>query len=47
MDTKHLAIILAVVGVASVLYMQHEAPSLSADFKLWKQKYGVKYDTVM
>ena len=46
MDSKTLAVIIALLGTLSVLYTQHEAkPEISA-FAQYKTKYNLKFDSM-
>jgi hypothetical protein len=46
MDSKLIAILIALLSVASVMYTQQEAkPEISA-FESWQAEYNVKYDSM-
>lgn len=46
MDTKIVAILLAILGAASVLYTQYDAkPELSA-FAKWQTQFNVNFDSM-
>lgn len=46
MESKNLAILIAILGAVSVLYSQYEAkPELTA-FESWMNQYNVKYDSM-
>ena len=46
MESKNLAILIAILGAVSVLYSQYEAkPEVSA-FESWMTEYNVKYDSM-
>ena len=44
MDTKLIAIIIALLGSLSVIYNQTQASDLS-EFQAWKLKFGIKYES--
>ena len=46
MDTKTLALILAVLGALSVAYNQTQTQTEVSDFEAWKLKFGVKYESM-
>lgn len=46
MDSKYLAIILAILGTLSVLYTQNGAQPELTGFNSWKATHGVKYDSM-
>jgi outer membrane cobalamin receptor len=46
MDSKLLAVLLAVLGTLSVLYTQYNANPELSPFEAWKAEYGVKYDSM-
>ncbi len=46
MDSKTLAVVIALLGTLSVLYSQYDAkPELTA-FASWKSKFNVKFDSL-
>jgi len=46
MDSKLIAILIALLSVASVMYTQQESkPEISA-FESWQVEYNVKYDSM-
>jgi hypothetical protein len=46
MDSKTLAVIIALLGTLSVLYTQYDAkPQINA-FASWKSKFNVKFDSL-
>lgn len=46
MNAKNLAIILALLGAVSVLYNQTQNSTEATEFQSWKQKFGVKYESI-
>ena len=46
MNTKTLAVILAMLGALSVLYNETQSTSDLTEFQSWKLKFGVKYDSM-
>lgn len=45
MDTKTLALILAVLGALSVVYNQTQTQPEASNFESWKLKFGIKYES--
>jgi cathepsin L len=46
METKFVAILIAILGAASVLYTQHDSkPELSV-FAKWQTEFSVSYDSM-
>ena len=46
MDSKTLALLLALMGAVSVLYNQTQTESTLTEFQSWKSKYSIKYETM-
>lgn len=46
MDTKILALVLVLLGTASVLYTSYDSKSSVSAFAQWKSKYNVNYNSV-
>lgn len=46
MDSKTLALLLALMGAVSVLYNQTQTESTLTEFQSWKSKYSIKYDSM-
>ena len=45
MNTKLIAVLLAVLGSVSVIYNQTQTNSDLSEFESWKQKFGIKYES--
>jgi C1A family cysteine protease len=45
MAKTEVGILLAIIAVAALLFNQHAAPAQN-DFQLWKQEFGMKYDSM-
>jgi C1A family cysteine protease len=45
MAGKELAVVLAVLAMAAVLFNQHAAPAQN-EFQLWKQRFGMKFESM-
>ena len=45
MDSKQVALLLAVLTAATVLFAQVERTSVVSEFEAWKVEYGVKYES--
>ena len=45
MAGKELAVVLAVIAMAAVMFNHAAAPEQN-EFQLWKQKFGVKYESM-
>jgi len=41
MNTKALAVIIAILGAVSVMYTQHQAKPELSFFESWKSEFGV------
>ena len=46
MNTKTLAVILAMLGALSVLYNETQSTPELSEFQSWKLKFGVKYESM-
>ena len=46
MNGKQIAILLAIVSAAAVLFTQVQPQSETMDFQSWKSAYGVKYESM-
>jgi hypothetical protein len=45
MDTKLVALLLALIGAASVFY-QAQQPAELTEFQSWKAKFNMKFDSM-
>ena len=45
MDSKHIALLLAVITAASVLFTQVDRNSVVSEFEAWKAHHGIKYES--
>lgn len=45
MDSKQIALLLAVITAASVLFTQVDRTSAVSDFEAWKSHHGIKYES--
>lgn len=43
MNGKQLAVLLAIIGAATVLFTQYESTPVVSEFEAWKSKFGVIY----
>jgi hypothetical protein len=46
MESKYLAVLLAILGAVSVLYTQYDAKPELTSFENWMNQYNVKYDSM-
>jgi len=46
MDSKFLAVMIAVLGAVSVLYAQHDTKPEISTFESWKLDHSVKFDSM-
>ncbi len=46
MNSKTIAVLLAVLGAVSVLYNQTQAESTLTEFQSWKLKHNMKFDSM-
>lgn len=45
MESKHIALLLAVITAASVLFTQTERNPIASEFEAWKAKHGVAFES--
>ncbi len=45
MNGKQLAVLLAIVGAATVLFSQYENKSTLSEFQTWKSKFGITFES--
>jgi len=45
MESKHLALLLAVITAASVLFTQTDRNSVVSEFEAWKAQHGINYES--
>ena len=46
MNSKTIAVLLAVLGAVSVLYNQTQTESTLTEFQSWKLKHSIKFDSM-
>jgi hypothetical protein len=45
MDAKQLAVLIAIIGAASVLFAQYDNKTIVSEFESWKAAHGMKFES--
>ncbi len=45
MNGKNLAVLMAIMTAASVLFTQYDNKPVASEFEQWKNKFGMKFES--